>query len=347
MPPNMDDISETPAPPFNKKPYDTGGDVILRSSDGEEFHVHRTLLSLASPVFETMFTLPQPEGNGISSDNTHELASVALSEGRKALYQLLLWCDPRGVPSYDLDDIEHVLPSVAKYEMSAVLQCIRVYLVQGKEYVEKEPVRVYAIAIRHGFQDLARIAAKETLHVPLDKRQQCPALYHISGMALYHLYAYFMACRDIVQTLFIPTQDPYADILCPLSPLDVKVDQFSPIYPLHEKREAEFIHNVWLRQKRGSSSCSKCKSISELIHPQSDKVIYNAEWRLEYLRAVMSELKNIPRGRTVSNMTGIIPHLTKAVGCPECRATAGGQIFLFNKIFAHWVDKKIDEVCTF
>jgi hypothetical protein len=37
-------------------------DIILRSGGPEvvEFRAHRTILSIASPVFETMFSLPQP-----------------------------------------------------------------------------------------------------------------------------------------------------------------------------------------------------------------------------------------------------------------------------------------------
>lgn len=37
-------------------------DIILRSSGPKsvEFRAHRVILSIASPVFETMFSLPQP-----------------------------------------------------------------------------------------------------------------------------------------------------------------------------------------------------------------------------------------------------------------------------------------------
>jgi len=38
------------------------GDVILRSGGPKvaEFRVHKVILSIASPVFEEMFSLPQP-----------------------------------------------------------------------------------------------------------------------------------------------------------------------------------------------------------------------------------------------------------------------------------------------
>lgn len=44
---------------FDKSPT---ADIVLRSGgpDIVEFRAHRTILSIASPVFETMFSLPQP-----------------------------------------------------------------------------------------------------------------------------------------------------------------------------------------------------------------------------------------------------------------------------------------------
>ena len=35
-------------------------DIILRASGGKEFHAHKLVLSLASPVFRDMFSVPQP-----------------------------------------------------------------------------------------------------------------------------------------------------------------------------------------------------------------------------------------------------------------------------------------------
>ena len=46
-------------------PYDFNApdaDVVLRSSEGKEFRVHPLILSLGSPIFQGMFSLPQPTG---------------------------------------------------------------------------------------------------------------------------------------------------------------------------------------------------------------------------------------------------------------------------------------------
>ncbi|OSD05502.1 hypothetical protein PYCCODRAFT_1465386 [Trametes coccinea BRFM310] len=49
--------SPSPAsPPFDQP----SADIVLRSSDGVDFHVHSQILAQASPFFATMFSLPQP-----------------------------------------------------------------------------------------------------------------------------------------------------------------------------------------------------------------------------------------------------------------------------------------------
>ncbi|KAJ7020665.1 hypothetical protein C8F04DRAFT_973983 [Mycena alexandri] len=52
----------TAPPPFVPQApfHGPAGDVILRSSDGIDFHVYRIVLSLASPIFEHMFSSSQP-----------------------------------------------------------------------------------------------------------------------------------------------------------------------------------------------------------------------------------------------------------------------------------------------
>jgi len=39
---------------------DSDGDIILRSSNEECFKAHQLILSLASPIFKDMFSVPQP-----------------------------------------------------------------------------------------------------------------------------------------------------------------------------------------------------------------------------------------------------------------------------------------------
>jgi len=58
--------------PYNFDAPDT--DAVLLSSDGKEFHVHRLILSLASPVFRGMFSLPQP------TEPTSQIPTIDVAE---------------------------------------------------------------------------------------------------------------------------------------------------------------------------------------------------------------------------------------------------------------------------
>lgn len=146
---------------------DPEADSILRSSDGVDFHVHTFFISLVSPVFRDMFTLPEnPE------EDSRKV--VDLSETSHILYRLLPWCDPRASAKstrhldMSLSDISEVLRTTDKYQMDGLPRHISV---QMWRHVEQEPVRVYATACRYTAAEWARIvprdAAKQTLKGPI------------------------------------------------------------------------------------------------------------------------------------------------------------------------------------
>ena len=71
------DVPEaTPEPSVRKAafPFDEGdADATLRTSDNVEFGVHRVILSLASPIFKDMFSMPQPQTGGRGTAVTGEV----------------------------------------------------------------------------------------------------------------------------------------------------------------------------------------------------------------------------------------------------------------------------------
>src|SRR5258708_12587226 len=54
------------------------GDVVLRSADGVDFRVHTTFLSIASPFFRDMFSLPQTS-NDVQTIEMTEKADVLVA----------------------------------------------------------------------------------------------------------------------------------------------------------------------------------------------------------------------------------------------------------------------------
>ncbi|EPS96062.1 hypothetical protein FOMPIDRAFT_17317, partial [Fomitopsis schrenkii] len=52
-------------------------DIVLRTADGTDFYVHKTILRMSSTFFQTMFSLPQP--NAPARDSTEN--GFALNSG--------------------------------------------------------------------------------------------------------------------------------------------------------------------------------------------------------------------------------------------------------------------------
>ncbi|KAJ7445267.1 hypothetical protein FB451DRAFT_1104358 [Mycena latifolia] len=177
-----------PAPPFD----DPGADVILRSSDGIDFRVHRLVLSLASPFFKQMFSLPQPTAEP-------EVPTIPVTESAAALDRALRFWYPGAGPAVDqtLDELRETLESlIMKYDVQSIVPFAKKEL---RGYLDKDAVAVYAIAWRHQWKDLAREAAKKTLTIPLRdfalaRRSQ---LNYITGDAYHTLLHYHFQCGKI------------------------------------------------------------------------------------------------------------------------------------------------------
>ncbi|KAK0438067.1 hypothetical protein EV421DRAFT_1714639 [Armillaria borealis] len=179
--------------PFN----DMGADLILRSSDGVDFYVHKPLLSLASPIFRDMFDIGQ-------ATQTFQggIPVVQMSEDSNVLHKLLVWCDPRSVPlpgQFTIDDISRVLSLTDKFMMEGIAGRVAMLL---SEYVEKQPAHVYALAYRGRGSwgvELMRAAAWQTLKS--DFPHHTRVFDDIPANALMRLYEYRIDCITATQSL--------------------------------------------------------------------------------------------------------------------------------------------------
>ncbi|EKM51012.1 uncharacterized protein PHACADRAFT_262958, partial [Phanerochaete carnosa HHB-10118-sp] len=87
---------QAPPPPFV---FDIAhADVILRSSDSKDFPMYKVDLARSSPVFETMFSLPQPDLSDSQSELESGLPIIELSETADVLQVLLRFYLPRPTP---------------------------------------------------------------------------------------------------------------------------------------------------------------------------------------------------------------------------------------------------------
>ncbi|KAF8808665.1 hypothetical protein BYT27DRAFT_7188631 [Phlegmacium glaucopus] len=186
-----DEPTRTASFPFD----DPKADLIIRSSDNIHFYVHKSLLSIISPVFEGMLALPDNTSQEVYDDRPY----LTVSDHSRHLLCLLSWCDPRCErPSPSLDNLTMTLEMADKYDMKSIFIRAQKQLL-AHDSVESKPLRVFAIAIRFRLDDVARRAGPATLRASLSRCHNYTELKHISAFALQNLHNYHYKCRAAVR----------------------------------------------------------------------------------------------------------------------------------------------------
>ena len=146
-----------------KAPFDNPeGDIILQSADGVDFHVFKLILSLASDVFQGMFTLPQETMQSGGSSTP----IIPMTEDSTTLESLLLLCYPTANPIFKtLEDAKDVLEAARKYGMEAPISRARDIIFT--RFLETKPLELYALSCAFGWQQHAQNAATLTLQISL------------------------------------------------------------------------------------------------------------------------------------------------------------------------------------
>ncbi|EED83176.1 predicted protein [Postia placenta Mad-698-R] len=150
-------VTKQAASPFNRPT----ADVILRSCDEVIFRVHKLILSEASSVFETLFTLPQPPPQ--ETEDVDGLPVVHFTEDSQILDKLLRICYPVADPVFtDALQIIPVMEAAIKYEVEVARELCAKTLVQPN-FLKSDPFTVFAIAYRFRLSHETRLIAKSAL----------------------------------------------------------------------------------------------------------------------------------------------------------------------------------------
>ncbi|KAH9965379.1 hypothetical protein BC827DRAFT_1184234 [Russula dissimulans] len=169
--------------PFNDK----RADFILRSSDENpvHFHVFKYILSVASPIFVDMFSIPLP-----ASQKSNEVQVVPLSEDSETLDLSLRHIYPVRSPKVvELRQTHMLAEFVHKYDVDAMKQDVTCYLTEA---IDRDPVGVYAIAIKYGYRDVGIKAVESSLKLP-STRLQSPYALEAPAEVL-ELFRYHATC---------------------------------------------------------------------------------------------------------------------------------------------------------
>jgi len=180
--------------PFNRK----DADLIIRSSDQVDFHVHKSNLVMASVGFEDRFPTPGPS----SRDQGPKKPVIDLTEDSKTLHRLLTMLYPVewSMPE-TLEDAHALLATCQKYQMDSTLMRIRSLLKDHKPplYTVQSSFHAYGIARRYHpkLKEEALVAARLTLERPLDFHECGEDLRFVSGADLLKLWRYRAECIKV------------------------------------------------------------------------------------------------------------------------------------------------------
>ncbi|SJL13594.1 uncharacterized protein ARMOST_17040 [Armillaria ostoyae] len=180
--------------PFND-PTDNV-DLVIRTADNVDFFVLSALLSLRSPSSFFRHAL---------QDNRHTeerdgLPVLRVKEDGATFRFILLLCYPYTTPEVDsLDQLLAVADALDKYCLDAALDRL-IRTAPTSSLMKEHALRVFAIAITHGWRELGEIAAKHTLAVPLDCAiLDVEELDGISARHLFRLQDYHKRCGKAAQ----------------------------------------------------------------------------------------------------------------------------------------------------
>lgn len=287
-----------------KPPFDTlKADIILCSSDAVHFRVYRCLLAFASPFFDAMFDLPQPEDCDEEKD-TLGVTIIQLTESARTVDMLLRYCYPITVNHPKLEtaaDIEAVLEAAIKYDMEKIEDTVRGLLLEP-QLLNKEPFRVLLIARRFHYKQEAKAAATRLLQLPPDELN---LLANADWKVLQGLTTYRLMCSQAVQAIG------------------------NGLTWLQKEQSLNF-YGWWT----GCCLCQRRADIRYLMHGT-----YAREWWVEYMDDTLSELQETPCSIAVTK--NVAKAIERARDCLSCRQRAQIYIADFCMKFSQEIDQAI------
>ncbi|KDQ63937.1 hypothetical protein JAAARDRAFT_201414 [Jaapia argillacea MUCL 33604] len=310
---NHDEIKLGP-PPFDVE----DADVVLRSSDHVDFRVYKLILSLASPFFKTLFTIPQPRSEGagtagVLADRMDDVPVVPISETAPTLDAVLRLVYP--IEDAVLDTLTHIRPVLAaaiKYELeeaTIVLAGRLLALSAGGS----TPIGVFATLCHHRLGEEARVAAKYCLREPfadLLNQMTLPDIYLTSAAPSYlRLLQYHSRCSQIL-------------------------GKITPGELFTAARH-------WL------PDCRACGAMFTISPPGQIGLLpveirYRPKFWHLFNQNLIERLKIRPCGDKVMDLELLV--LSLAVRCPNCPVDASQRILTYRESVKVVIDEKVSSV---
>ncbi|KAM6491626.1 hypothetical protein JOM56_012870 [Amanita muscaria] len=182
---DADTTADAPEPFSSSKE----SDLILRSSDSVDFFVLKSLIQLVAPKFDEVFPSRGKTDDGKSL--------IHVVQDSKVLHQLLSIIY-HYIDEADITDIRLYI-AVAKaaddYKMNTIQKRLR-RLALNSPLIAKEPLRVYVIGAALRWKAVAKLAALNTLSLPLQEMAYIKELSMITGEDLFRLVDFRSECGE-------------------------------------------------------------------------------------------------------------------------------------------------------
>ena len=190
-------------------PYDPTAfaDTDIRTSDNVNFYVLGNFLCYVSQVFKDLFDLNR--GAAVEHNEKKDgYPVIPLLDDSATLRFLLDLIHPR-IEERQLDNVTlfwNVSRAAKKYCMDIIEGKLRARILTS-DLIDEEPFRIYAVATDLEWDDVADIAARKTLGIPLKDLKYGEELESISGASLYQFMKYRLQCEasDTPQEVHLST----------------------------------------------------------------------------------------------------------------------------------------------
>lgn len=319
----------TASAPFNR----ASADFVLRSSDQVDFHVWKFLLVEVSEFFNDLFIVGQPDeeaaaGNGAlqavdrvcaapSNTRTSQLPKHVLdvAQDSTVLEQLLLtFYPPPNVKFSSLDEMKPVIAAADFYRMGGVINALKSQLLE--KYVADEPLRVYTIATRYGWDDIRTAAIRSFLTTPGEVADaHIHDLYDLNASAYHKILSYrrqyLTRLKDALRGLGWLHEGGWTFLCCTSGCLRTSAGQTYTLF--------------------GNST------------PRQPAV-----WFWSHYQRVVELLLDWPSGKALEDPGVCEPALKEAVRCVGCRENVHEHLRMFMSQLLIRVETVFDEVssCT-
>ncbi|KAF9785090.1 hypothetical protein BJ322DRAFT_1061274 [Thelephora terrestris] len=171
----------------SEKAYDfDDADIVLRTPRSRGFRVHRSVISVASPVLRSLVA----EAPKVSSEDEEkgDLPEINVEDAPEDLDLLLHLIYPITPPPRfeDLDALSRAFTILQKYQVEGAQGLLKPVLV-SPSFLASDPVRVYALACRLGFKEEAEVAASLAATTDFTTAIRAEDLRKMSGIDYHRL----------------------------------------------------------------------------------------------------------------------------------------------------------------